>query len=83
MRFADIEDEERRASLAPAARANPDATADEGAYVDADPDMVVDEPLLDDLFDPNLVARLAAYATAIGGVLAAGWWSAHRIPARD
>jgi YjbE family integral membrane protein len=44
--------------------------------------MVVDEPLLDDVFDPHFAVRLAAYAVAIGGVLAAGWWSANRSASR-
>jgi YjbE family integral membrane protein len=42
--------------------------------------MIVDEPLLDAVFDPHLVARVAAYATLVVGVLAAGWWAAHRQP---
>jgi YjbE family integral membrane protein len=44
--------------------------------------MVIDEPLLDDVFDPHLIVRVAAYALAIGGVLAAGWWSARRPASR-
>lgn len=39
--------------------------------------MIVSEPLLDDVFDET-VARWAAYAAAIVGVLAAGWWSRDR-----
>jgi len=38
--------------------------------------------LLDDVFDPHLIVRVAAYALAIGGVLAAGWWSARRPASR-
>jgi len=34
--------------------------------------MIVSEPLLDEMFDGS-VARWAAYATAVGGVLLAGW----------
>jgi YjbE family integral membrane protein len=41
--------------------------------------MVISEPLLDDVFDPNVVYRLIAYATVIIGVLAAGWWATHRV----
>ncbi len=44
--------------------------------------MIVSEPLLDDVFDPpallNTAARWFTYAAAVAGVLAAGWWSAHR-----
>jgi YjbE family integral membrane protein len=40
--------------------------------------MIVSEPLLDDLFDPSFVNRAATYAVIIVGVLAAGWWTAHR-----
>jgi YjbE family integral membrane protein len=36
--------------------------------------MIVREPLLDALFDPHAALRAAAYAAAIAGVLAAGWW---------
>jgi len=35
--------------------------------------MIVDEPLLDALFDPHAVARWSTYAACIAGVLAAGW----------
>lgn len=45
--------------------------------------MVVDEPLLDEVFDPHLLVRVAAYTVAIGGVLIAGWWSSHRASPRD
>ncbi len=40
--------------------------------------MIVSEPLLDALFDPHLVARVALYAAVIVGVLAAGWWATQR-----
>ncbi len=40
--------------------------------------MVISEPLLDPLFDPHVVVRLATYAVAIVGVLGAGWWTARR-----
>lgn len=40
--------------------------------------MIVSEPLLDDVFDPNPVNRIATYVVIIVGVLAAGWWTAHR-----
>jgi YjbE family integral membrane protein len=40
--------------------------------------MIVSEPLLDDVFDPSLVNRLATYGVIIVGVLAAGWWTSHR-----
>ena len=39
--------------------------------------MIVSEPLLDEVFDQT-VARWAAYAAAVAGVLAAGWWNARR-----
>ena len=37
--------------------------------------MIISEPLLDDVFDPNAVARWSTYAVCIVGVLAAGWWA--------
>ena len=40
--------------------------------------MIVSEPLLDPLYDPNWVARIATYAVVVAGVLAAGWWAAQR-----
>ena len=44
--------------------------------------MVVDEPLLDAVFDPplllNTLLRWGTYGLAIAGVLGAGWWSAKR-----
>lgn len=39
--------------------------------------MIVDEPLLDDVFDYS-VARWGTYAAAVIGVLGAGWWTANR-----
>jgi YjbE family integral membrane protein len=38
--------------------------------------MIVEEPLLDPLFDPHLALRLATYAVLVVGVIAAGWWAA-------
>jgi len=40
--------------------------------------MVVGEPLLDSVFDPNLAARIALYAALVAGVLGAGWWATRR-----
>jgi len=44
--------------------------------------MIVNEPLLDAVFDPpellNTAARWATYAVAVVGVLAAGWWTTRR-----
>ena len=40
--------------------------------------MIVSEPLLDDIYDPSLIGRLATYAVLIVGVLSAGWWSTRR-----
>jgi YjbE family integral membrane protein len=40
--------------------------------------MVVNEPLLDEIFDPNTAARWAVYVLAIAGVLGAGWWASRR-----
>jgi YjbE family integral membrane protein len=40
--------------------------------------MIIDEPLLDPLFDPHLAARVGAYLLFVAGVLAAGRWAAHR-----
>ena len=41
--------------------------------------MIVGEPLLDPVFDPpeliHTAARWATYATAVAGVLGAGWWA--------
>jgi predicted tellurium resistance membrane protein TerC len=39
--------------------------------------MIVDEPLLDDVFDYS-VARWSTYAAAVIGVLGAGWWTTNR-----
>jgi len=44
--------------------------------------MIIGEPLLDAVFDPqefvHTAARWATYAVAVAGVLGAGWWSARR-----
>lgn len=40
--------------------------------------MVVSEPLLDPVFDPNMAARWATYAILVAGVLVAGWLAARR-----
>lgn len=40
--------------------------------------MIVSEPLLDAVFDPNLAYRLATYALLVAGVLSAGWWATRR-----
>lgn len=40
--------------------------------------MIVNEPLLDPVFDPHTAARWALYALAVVGVLGAGWWNARR-----
>ena len=44
--------------------------------------MIVGEPLLDAVFDPqelvHTAARWTTYAAAVAGVLGAGWWSTHR-----
>jgi len=40
--------------------------------------MIVSEPLLDAVFDPSAINRILAHAALIVGVLAAGWWAAHR-----
>jgi YjbE family integral membrane protein len=45
--------------------------------------MIVSEPLLDDVFDPNLAARVATYAILVVGVLGAGWWAAKRSEAQQ
>lgn len=42
--------------------------------------MIVNEPLLDDIFDSSTVARWATYALAVAGVLGAGWWVSRRQP---
>jgi YjbE family integral membrane protein len=43
--------------------------------------MIVAEPLLDDVFDPNLAIRVAVHVMLIIGVLAGGWWATHRAAA--
>ena len=43
--------------------------------------MIVSEPLLDDVFDYTAV-RWITYATAVVGVLAAGWWATASGPMR-
>jgi YjbE family integral membrane protein len=45
--------------------------------------MIVNEPLLDAVFDPNAMLRWTLYALAVGGVLAAGWWNARRSSAQQ
>jgi YjbE family integral membrane protein len=40
--------------------------------------MIVSEPLLDDVFDPNLAMRVLTYAVLVIGVLAAGRWASRR-----
>jgi YjbE family integral membrane protein len=44
--------------------------------------MIINEPLLDSVFDPpeplNTAARWGTYALAVTGVLSAGWWTARR-----
>lgn len=40
--------------------------------------MIVNEPLLDAVFDSNAAIRWAAYTLAVAGVLAAGWWTTRR-----
>ena len=40
--------------------------------------MIVSEPLLDAVFDPSWVLRLAIYALLVTGVVGAGWWTARR-----
>jgi YjbE family integral membrane protein len=42
--------------------------------------MIVSEPLLDPVFDPNAAARMGLYAAFIAGVLLAGRWAARRKP---
>jgi YjbE family integral membrane protein len=42
--------------------------------------MIVDEPLLDAVFDVHAPVRWIAYTAAIAGVLAAGRWAARRQP---
>jgi len=40
--------------------------------------MIISEPLLDSVFDPNVAVRVATYALLVAGVLGAGWWTARR-----
>ncbi len=40
--------------------------------------MIVNEPLLDPVFDPHMAVRWILYALVVSGVLAAGWWNARR-----
>ena len=40
--------------------------------------MIVSEPLLDAVFDPNLLYRVILHTVLVAGVLAAGWWTARR-----
>lgn len=40
--------------------------------------MIVNESLLDAVFDPNAPLRWALYIAAVVGVLAAGWWRTRR-----
>ena len=44
--------------------------------------MIVDEPLLEGVFDAS-AARWATYITAVAGVLAAGWWATRHHAAHD
>jgi len=44
--------------------------------------MIIEEPLLDPLFDASgwmpTVARIATYVVAVAGVLGLGWWTLRR-----
>lgn len=40
--------------------------------------MIVSEPLLDAIYDPHAIARIATYTLLVAGVLLAGWWTARR-----
>jgi len=40
--------------------------------------MIVNEPLLDAVFDDSAVARIATYTVAVAGVLLLGWWTTRR-----
>ena len=44
--------------------------------------MIVSEPLLDTLFDPNVFARIATYVALVAGVLGAGKYASRRAAAR-
>ena len=37
--------------------------------------MIVEEPLLDALFDPRPVLRIATYAALVASVVGIGWWT--------
>ncbi|MGY4831771.1 TerC family protein [Sphaerotilaceae bacterium SBD11-9] len=43
--------------------------------------MIVSEPLLDAVFDPSAINRIATYTVLVVGVLAAGWWTTRRAAA--
>jgi YjbE family integral membrane protein len=40
--------------------------------------MIVNEPLLDSVYDDSAAARIATYVLAVGGVLLLGWWTNRR-----
>ena len=40
--------------------------------------MIVNEPVLDPVFDPHAAARWGLYGVTVAGVLLAGWWSTRR-----
>lgn len=40
--------------------------------------MIVGEPLLDDIYDPNQLYRVLTHVVLIAGVLGAGWWASRR-----
>ena len=40
--------------------------------------MIVGEPLLDSIYDPNLIYRVITHVILIAGVLGAGWWASRR-----
>ena len=40
--------------------------------------MIVNEPLLDAVFDDSAAARIATYIAAVAGVLLLGWWTTRR-----
>ncbi len=44
--------------------------------------MIVAEPLLAPVFEPNLAARVATHIVLVAAVVGAGWWAARRIPSR-
>jgi YjbE family integral membrane protein len=45
--------------------------------------MIIGEPLLDDVFEPNAFARWSTYAVCIAGVLGAGWFATRGSRRRD